>query len=58
MSLLVASLKGNHFLSAFSGSHSAETLDGVAELPDTQTALQTDVKEIYFIISSRLRLGL
>ena len=25
----------------------AETLDGVAELPDTQTALQTDVKETY-----------
>ena len=25
----------------------AETLDGVAELSDTQTALQTDVKETY-----------
>ena len=25
----------------------AETLDGVTELPDTQTALQTDVKETY-----------
>ena len=25
----------------------AETLDGVAELPDTQTAQQTDTKETY-----------
>ena len=26
----------------------AETLDSVAELPDTQMALQTDVKETYY----------
>ena len=30
----------------------AETLDGVAELPDTQTAQQTDVKETYCSVAA------
>ena len=36
----------------------AEMLDGVAELPDTQTAQQTDVKDTYCVGDFKIRMSI